>query len=382
MKKALLLLLMALVLATGCSSKTPESPSGETGGELPGPAENPDLGTAYVVGMNISVRKAAGTGSEKIGALHFPAEVVLLEKSDSPEAIGGQDAFWFKVRTEDLEGWCFGAYLSSEEELPEMLEERLDELLPIDKSTTVSKSVSTLKSVISMTEAVDLIDAGVMRIHKLQENLLPALEAEMLPLTETLYGYEIKALRNPENLPDGVVRSLMERYVDMGYSVYMSEGMYFLDPSPKFLLGNFKTAISDELYDYLSYRSEEVERHTYSDAAIVITWDELADRMVSWEKFMDKYPNSIRLDEVKSMYEMYRFSFFIGASNTPAYDYPNEILDPKLLDAYENYVTRFPDSSLTPALENLLVLLEEESYQKTERIQEFIDPYNPYHYTD
>ena len=376
MKKILCLLFIITLISVGCSPGVQNDDSPQNGEETSEPVENEYMGNATIIGINISLRESPDTSSERIDLLSFPSEVYLIEKSESKEKIGDYEEYWYKVRSGDLTGWCYGAFIASEDELQQALSNRINDLLPVDKSTTVSKSVSTLKSIISMTGSVDLADTGVMRIKELQENLLPALQAEMLPFTESLYSYSIEDLRQPENLADGAIKDLMARYLDMGYSVYMSEGMYYLDPSPRFLLGNFKTSISDGLFDYLSYRAEEVEKHTYSDAAVMISWDELGKRMNDWEKFMDKYPDSDYFSEAESMYNMYRFTFLVGANNTPAYEYPTEILDPELLEAYRNYVSRFPDSSMTPVIEDLMVLLEEESYKKTEKIMEFINPYN------
>ncbi|PLX29146.1 MAG: hypothetical protein C0604_10040, partial [Clostridiales bacterium] len=255
MKKILCLLFIITLISVGCSPGAANDDPPQNGEETSEPVENEYMGNATIIGINISLRESPDTSSERIGLLSFPSEVYLIEKSESKEKIGDYEEYWYKVRLEDSTGWCYGAFIASEDELQQALSDRITDSLPVDKSTTVSKSVSTLKSIISMTGSTDLADKGVMRIKELQENLLPALQAEMLPLTESLYSYSVEDLRQPENLPDGAIKDLMASYLDMGYSVYMSEGMYYLDPSPRFLLGNFKTSISDGLYDYLSYRA-------------------------------------------------------------------------------------------------------------------------------
>ncbi|MBK5252414.1 MAG: SH3 domain-containing protein [Peptostreptococcaceae bacterium] len=378
MKKTICLLLLITIMTVGCSSKTPAADTENSGDATPEQIEDEYLGNATIVAMNVSLRESPDASSKKIGSLDFPSEAYLLEKSGASEKIGAYDDYWYKIRVGDLSGWCYGAFISQDDELEQALSEHISDLLPVDKSTTVAKSVSTLKSIVSMTEASDLINAGVMRVKELQENLLPELEGEMLPITETLYGYTVEDLRQPANLPDGAIQNLMKKYRDMGYSVYMAEGMYYIEPDPQFLLGNFKTNISDDLFDYLTYRAEEVESHTFHDAAVIITWNELGDRIVDWENFLSKYPDSPYRDDAKSMYDVYLYTFLIGADNTPAYEYPTEILDPKLLESYRRYILEFPQSSFTPVLGELLVVLEEESYQKTERVMEFINPYNPW----
>jgi hypothetical protein len=377
MKKTICLLLLITMITVGCSSKTPAADTENNSDATPESIEDEYLGNATIVAMNVSLRDSPDTSSKKIDSLDFPSEVYLLEKSEATEKIGAYDDYWYKIRIGDLSGWCYGAFIAFDDELSDALESRLEDLLPID-GTSVSDSVSTLKNIIAFNSSQSLADRGAMRIKTLQEWLITQTDDELYPITETLYKYSMDDLRHPENLPDGSIKDLMEKYNEMGLSIYMTEGMYYLEPNPNFLLGNFKTAISDELYSYLSYRSKEVDNHTYSDAAVIITWDELGERMLDWENFMAAYPDSNLLEEAESMYDMYRFTFLIGTNNTPAYDYPDEILNTKLHAAYGNYMTRYPESSMTPVLEELLVLLEAESYEKTEKIMEFINPYNPW----
>jgi hypothetical protein len=378
MKKTICLLLLITMMTVGCSSKTPAAETENSGDAATEQIEDEYLGNATIVAMNVSLRESPNTSSKKISSLNFPSEVYLLEKSEATEKIGAYDDYWYKIRIGDLIGWCYGAFIAHEDELEQAINEHINDLLPVNKNTTVAKSVSTLKNIVSMTTTVDLIDAGVMRIKKLQENLRPELENEMFPITETLYEYNVTDLRKPENLPDGAIQELMKKYRNMGYSVYSAEGMYYIEPNPQFLLGNFKTNISDDLFDYLTYRGEEVESHTFHDAAVIISWNELGDRIIDWENFLSDYPDSQYNEDAKSMYDVYLYTFLIGANNTPAYEYPTEILDPALLESYKRYISEFPQSSFTPILEDLLILLEEESYQKTERILEFLNPYDPW----
>jgi len=378
MKKTILILVLAVIFTVACSQEVPPTEPDKNGEIIPESVENDYLGNATIVGMGVSIRESQDVSSEKLGSIDFPSQIYLLEKSDSMEKIGEDEAYWYKIRSGDLSGWCYGAFIAQDDQLHQAISDHLDDLLPVDKTATIAKSVSILKNIVSMTESVDLIDSGLIRIKELQEILMAELEKEMLPLTETLYGYKIEDLRRPENLPDGPTKALMEKYQNMGYSIYSAEGMYYLEPNPQFLLGNFKASISDDLYDYLTYRSAEVENHTFHDAAVVISWDELAERMVSWEKFMDMYPSSPYFEDAKSMYDVYRFTFLIGADNTPAYRYPTEILDPDLLETYKSYSSKYPDSSMTPLIQDLLILLKNESYKKTERVEEFLNPYNPW----
>lgn len=71
-------------------------------------------------------------------------------------------------------------------------------------------------------------------------------------------------------------------------------------------------------------QSEE-NKETYSvDAGLVISFKDLGDRVVSWENFMNKYPNSKLMKSVKEDYKMYHLDYLIGEDNTPTYERATE----------------------------------------------------------
>jgi hypothetical protein len=95
-----------------------------------------------------------------------------------------------------------------------------------------------------------------------------------------------------------------------------------------------------------------------SDAAIVIPWLELGQRLARWETFARTHPN---LPETKAVVApetgRLREFFVCGVSNTPAYEPPGGALrriEPRVLEAYEQFVAANSASATTALLRNVL----------------------------
>ena len=104
------------------------------------------------------------------------------------------------------------------------------------------------------------------------------------------------------------------RYEEMG------EGYVNITTIPSFYNDMFKNYVTDDYKEYIRLISEE-NKVTYSaDAGLVITFKELGDRIISWENFISKYPESKLVEEVKSFLKNYRLDYILGMDNTPTFE--------------------------------------------------------------
>ncbi|PKA18002.1 SH3 domain-containing protein [Leptospira haakeii] len=69
--------------------------------------------SAYVnTGSGLRIRSAPKLSSEKMGAVPYKGEVKILEKDQRLAHIDGFENYWYKIKSEEGEGWVFGGYLS------------------------------------------------------------------------------------------------------------------------------------------------------------------------------------------------------------------------------------------------------------------------------
>ena len=92
--------------------------------------------------------------------------------------------------------------------------------------------------------------------------------------------------------------------------------------------------INDEGKDYIDIRSIDSEDRTMSDGGINISFDELLNRILKTEEFLEKYPNSNRKTEMLYEYDYKINAYINGLPNTPIMDYESNKITEEVLNSY------------------------------------------------
>ncbi|RUT35499.1 hypothetical protein EJP77_00255 [Paenibacillus zeisoli] len=163
-------------------------------------------------------------------------------------------------------------------------------------------------------------------------------------------------------IKDSKIRSILTEARDKGYKVATGEGMYFLTMDYEGFKP-FKPYVTKDIAAYIDIMATQTNQPAFSDAAVVISWDELIKRTLALENFVKSYPKSNRTKAVKLEYEGMKFNVFYGSSNTPVYNEnsKNEFttLLPKVRKAYEAAVQKgTADSQLLITIKQVLKLLD------------------------
>jgi len=180
------------------------------------------------------------------------------------------------------------------------------------------------------------------------DELIRALEAfykEDLPKTEKAFeATEVQQALSGLDWPitdeaiaglkDEAVRKLVETTVDGGYKVETAEGFYFPVVDYGKLL-TFGDQVSISMKTYLELMAMESDSPTAKDAGLVISWDELAARVLANESYIVTFPDTPERKQIESNYIRYLSIYFIGMSNTPNFDYETFAILPELKAQYE-----------------------------------------------
>ncbi|MNS18293.1 hypothetical protein D3C72_499830 [compost metagenome] len=163
-------------------------------------------------------------------------------------------------------------------------------------------------------------------------------------------------------IKDSKIRSLLIEARDKGYKVGTGEGMYFLTMDYEGFKP-FKPYVTKDIAAYIDIMATQTNQPALSDAAIVITWDELIKRTLAMENFVKSYPKSNRTKAVKLEYEGLKFNVFYGSSNTPVYNENSKhqftTLLPKVRKAYEAAIQKGTAASqLLTTIKQALKLLD------------------------
>lgn len=59
----------------------------------------------------LKLRESPSATAKEKGILDYGAKVTILERSENPDVIGNISDYWYKVKSDSKEGWCFGGFL-------------------------------------------------------------------------------------------------------------------------------------------------------------------------------------------------------------------------------------------------------------------------------
>jgi len=151
---------------------------------------------------------------------------------------------------------------------------------------------------------------------------------------------------------------------------YLARGTYIIKEVPDFYYKTFKDYVTDDYKEYLKITSKENEEHYVADSGLCITLEELGDRIVTWENFLEKYPNSKLNDKVNNICNSYRRDYILGVPGG-IYDYKESA------EEYNRFIKKYPDSPTTELLGYYLeeINLDEPENNDSEDLSKMIDEY-------
>lgn len=131
----------------------------------------------------------------------------------------------------------------------------------------------------------------------------------------------------------------------------IGEGYVEITTENDFYYKIFKDYVTADYKDYLYLKSEENKSPYSADAGLIITFKDLGDRIISWENFMSKYPNSQLIKSVKEEYKYYQLDYLMGEDNTPTVERANEIyIYPENLKEFDRFEKKYPKSPTIPLI--------------------------------
>lgn len=161
---------------------------------------------------------------------------------------------------------------------------------------------------------------------------------------------------------------LIEEIIAGGFKMVQLEGSDypFIDYS---LLEKFSRYLPEIFKDYYGLMSEESDKIYLRDAAIVISWEKLAKRLIDAERYLKDYQeDDYKRATVANLYLGYLNSYIYGQNNTPAYDYLSGEIRPEVLESFETTVLDNPYTAVAEVIQIVLNILEEDAYVYSEDI--------------
>lgn len=177
----------------------------------------------------------------------------------------------------------------------------------------------------------------------------------------------ISKLTSSQN--DQEVTDFKKKLQDNGLRLSITEGNYYIDEQPDFLFSTFKPYLSPATREYLELRKKELEEGFSEDAALIISFKSLGDRIITWENYMKKYPASPFLAEAKFSYQLYMNTFITGLDNYPLST--DQKLKPEIKSEYENFIAQHKDTGSGRIVGTYYHILAQQNFVLTPELNNF-----------
>ena len=129
---------------------------------------------------------------------------------------------------------------------------------------------------------------------------------------------------------------------------------------PNYYYNIFKDYVTDDYREYLEITYKENEEPYFTDGSILVSYDKIADRLLTWENFLKKYPNSDLAEIANEKCNIYRRVYILGSDNTPTREggwENNELfyIPENNLKEFNRFIEKYTDS---PTVELIKFYLE------------------------
>lgn len=158
-----------------------------------------------------------------------------------------------------------------------------------------------------------------------------------------------------------------------GLKIASNEGEYCAEEQADYFYNNFNSLVSEGVKTYLNCRKDELKKVYAQDACLMISFEELYQRVVRWEEFLNKFPNTRYKNEAKDYYTLYLKILLTGMDNSEIFDSGNHILLPKIKQLYQRIITNKSESPSKRIISDYYALLSRHSFQANDSIAIFLE---------
>ncbi|WDH83271.1 hypothetical protein [Paenibacillus urinalis] len=169
------------------------------------------------------------------------------------------------------------------------------------------------------------------------------------------------------------LKNLLTQAKNYGYKVITAEGMYFLTMDYS-TFERYEEDVKEDISAYISIQSELSRKQLGKDAALAIGYQELVNRALLLEGFVNSYPNSNRTRQMEDQYDLYEHVIFYGMNNTPLFQ-DNGAIRPNAKTAY-TFIAGLPNennSQLHELLKQFVNVLKDHQFKQTSEVKDWLE---------
>ena len=128
----------------------------------------------------------------------------------------------------------------------------------------------------------------------------------------------------------------------------IGEGIVTIRELPNLYYDIFKDYVTDDYKEYLKIWAKDNEKLYQADAGLLISFEEIGERIITWENFLNQYPDTKLNIKVTALLNSYREDYLLGMDNTPTrdggYDNIPISISEEVKKEYDRFMKKYPNS--------------------------------------
>lgn len=183
------------------------------------------------------------------------------------------------------------------------------------------------------------------------------LEFRLLENYDSYYDQKKKAFVFPEpvNKHVDLIKNSDLEFWEVG------EGFAEIRFKPYHYYNLFKGKVTEDYENYLRIEAKENTVLFAADAGLNISFKELGDYLLNWEKFLKAYPESALLEKARSHYQDYGYTYLMGMDNTPTFEFSDGKLYNDNRREFKRFIAQNPDSDFTRIVKAFLAKFDQKA---------------------
>lgn len=150
----------------------------------------------------------------------------------------------------------------------------------------------------------------------------------------------------------------------------IGEGFYEIRPKTNYYYTIFKNYVSPDYKEYLKLEAEDNAVLWEIDAGVNMSWKELSERVLHWDKFLTNYPASPLFKEARELYRTYLNAYLAGSDNSPVITDDGKDIYPDIKQEFNRFMEENPETNTTKIMK---VYMENWSKIDREKLYNFVD---------
>lgn len=241
-----------------------------------------------------------------------------------------------------------------------------------DAATTPKELFEFMNKNISSLSKEDITTA-LVKTEAMQKTYLSVLENQFFAEnTQNEIQNSSFDMNNLDSITDETIKELLTLTKAAGYYVETAEGSYFpvIDYS---IYKDYTLNAADDMKEYFEIMTIESNVRFAKDAALQISFEEVLNRGLRAEGFLNTYKDSIKYMDVLKLYNLYESIALNGLNNTPLFDYDSNAIDTNAKESYQKFVEANKDSGLATIIKDFLAIIDENKGRLSQAVEDFRD---------